>query len=140
MHEWKNISSLVSKQYTCGHCGNPVASEKGYHGPSIGADGSRWIYICHFCLKPTFFDEREVQVAGAVFGNPVEDIPDTLIKSLYDEARRATSANAYTAAILSCRKILMHIAVSKGAKQGDSFVNYVRFLADQHFIPPEAID
>jgi hypothetical protein len=31
----------------------------------------------------------------------------------------------------------MHIAVQKGAKQGDSFVNYVEYLAAQGYIPPD---
>jgi hypothetical protein len=32
----------------------------------------------------------------------------------------------------------MHIAVSKGAAPGDTFINYVQFLADKNFIPPDA--
>lgn len=32
----------------------------------------------------------------------------------------------------------MHIAVSKGAKAGDSFVFYVEYLAAQNYVPPDA--
>lgn len=32
----------------------------------------------------------------------------------------------------------MHIAVAKGAPAGDDFIKYVEYLADNHFIPPDA--
>ena len=34
----------------------------------------------------------------------------------------------------------MNIAVSKGAKEGLTFIEYVQFLADNNFIPPDAKD
>jgi hypothetical protein len=60
------------------------------------------------------------------------------VGALYDEARRAYSANSFTAVVLCCRKLLMHVAVSKGAKVGEPFASYVQFLADQNFVPPDA--
>jgi hypothetical protein len=55
---------------------------------------------------------------------------------LYDEARRAAAANAPTAAVLALRKLLMNVAVSKGAKEGQSFVSYVEYLAGAGYVPP----
>jgi len=137
--EWKNISTINSKPYTCGHCGNSLTSEKGYWATIAGSSGmAMTIYICHFCERPTFFDTRDKQIPGVSFGGDVRDIPDKTVEELYNEARRTTSASAYTAAVLCCRKLLMHIVVSKGAKAGDTFANYVQFLADNHFIPPDA--
>jgi hypothetical protein len=75
-----------------------------------------------------------------VFGARVGDIPEKTVEQLYEEARSTTGAGAYTAAVLCCRKLLMHIAVSKGADAGDTFINYVQFLADKNFIPPDAKD
>jgi hypothetical protein len=46
------------------------------------------------------------------------------------------SSEAYTPAVLACRKILMNVAVSLGAKAGDTFASYVQFLAHQGYIPP----
>ena len=46
------------------------------------------------------------------------------------------SSQAYTPAVLACRKILMNVAVALGANAGESFVNYVRFLADAGYVPP----
>src|SRR5258707_8523613 len=94
--------------------------------------------ICHFCHKPTFIDERRKQFPGSPIGRPVEFISDGSTSSLYEEARQAAGANAYTAAILACRKILMHIAVSKGAKENQDFVDYVKYLGDNHYFPPDA--
>ena len=34
------------------------------------------------------------------------------------------------------RKLLMHIAVEQGAEEGKSFVSYVEFLDENHWIPP----
>jgi hypothetical protein len=75
-----------------------------------------------------------------LFGNSVQDTPEQTVQQLYEEARKTTGAGAYTAAVLCCRKLLMHIAVSKGAKAGDSFASYVQFLGDNNYIPPDAKD
>jgi hypothetical protein len=45
--------------------------------------------------------------------------------------------NAFTPAVLACRKILMHVAVEKGAKKGESFVSYVNYLDSAGYIPPD---
>jgi len=45
------------------------------------------------------------------------------------------SSQSYTPAVLACRKILMNVAVSLGAKAGDPFVSYVQFLADRALFP-----
>jgi hypothetical protein len=134
--EWKGAITLPSRQFVCGHCGNPLASQEGWVA-TLG--GTRWahIYLCHFCNKPTFFDNDGYQVPGVAYGNPVNDIPDEDVDKLYEEARNCTSSNAYTAAVLCCRKLLMNIAVAKGTKQGQSFADYVQFLSDKGFVPPD---
>jgi hypothetical protein len=78
------------------------------------------------------------QTPGVVFGNRVKDIPEESVAKLYEEARRATGVTAYTAAVLCCRKLLMHIAVVKGAPAGESFVSYVEYLAAKNYVPPDA--
>jgi hypothetical protein len=56
---------------------------------------------------------------------------------LYDEARRAAGASAFTAAVMACRKILMNVAVSEGADEGLSFAEYVNYLEVQQFFSPK---
>lgn len=130
---WNAIGNLPSKHYTCGHCGHPIASQ-------LGAAGNGLIYFCHFCDKPTYFGPSGEQVPGIPYGAQVSDIDDDGVHQLYEEARKCTSACAYTSAVLSCRKLLMHIAVGRGAKEGKSFIDYVNYLADNHYIPPDAKD
>jgi hypothetical protein len=65
----------------------------------------------------------------------VEHVPNDLA-SLFNEARAAASVTAYTAAVLTCRKILMHIAVEANDKPGKNFFDYVTYLATNGFVPP----
>jgi hypothetical protein len=55
---------------------------------------------------------------------------------MYEEARNCTSANAYTAAVLVCRKILLHLAVAEGAEPNMSFKEYVNYLEANNYLPP----
>lgn len=139
--EWKYLQHLSSRIYTCGHCGNPLASEKGWTATNTNSNTSfGTIYICHSCYKPTFFDRENKQSPGITFGNDVSDITDKNVKDLYEEARKCTNNNSFTAAVLCCRKLLMHIAVAKGAEEGKNFIDYVDFLAQKNYIPPDAKD
>ena len=46
------------------------------------------------------------------------------------------ASSTYTCAVLACRKLLMHIAVEKGAQEGKRFVEYVAHLVDAGYAPP----
>jgi len=58
------------------------------------------------------------------------------VESLYREARECASIGAYTAAAMAARKILMNVAVAQGAKPNLTFVQYVNYLSDNNYIPP----
>lgn len=138
--DWQNISSLTSFAFVCGYCGHEVASEKGYfaHNANWSKNVRGIIYVCHHCNRPSFFDLERRQYPGAAYGPSVKDIGNESIEKIYEEARNSIGCNAFTATVLCCRKLLMHIAVSKGAVEGKNFIEYVEFLADQHYIPPGA--
>lgn len=141
---WRDALNITSKKYSCGHCGNSISSDVGFLQAS-NQDGSgattASIYICHHCNKPTLFDNMtDKQIPGAKFGDDVQGIDDNLVKSLYDEARNAFSQNAFTSVVLSCRKLLMHIAVAKGAKENLKFIQYVEYLSEQNYVPPGSKD
>jgi hypothetical protein len=138
-YSWQKIFEIPSKGYRCGYCGESLASEKGFVAFDDGSTHVLGlIYICHFCNQPTFFDCFGMQWPGVAFGRPVNDIPDKAVQDLYEEARRITGVGGYTAAVLICRKLLMHIAVTKGAPVGQTFISYVEFLSANHFVPPDA--
>ena len=130
---WHNQLTLGSRRYVCGYCSSVVGPDKG----TFSQEGNvqTFIYYCSHCGQPTYFDQDSRQFPGVKFGNPVGHLP-VGIEKLYDEARGAMSAQAYTPAVLACRKILMNVAVSLGAKAGDSFASYVQFMADKGYVPP----
>ncbi|HRH23602.1 MAG TPA: DUF4145 domain-containing protein [Candidatus Magasanikbacteria bacterium] len=139
--EWHNQQSFSSQNYQCSHCGNKLTSEKGFFGrreeASLGRPVMEYICICHFCKKPTYIDMDKKQYPGIAFGNTVDGIDDESVESLYEEARNCASVNAFTSSAMACRKILMNIAVAKGADENLKFVQYVQFLADNNFVPPD---
>lgn len=136
---WVNIQELASKSYKCGHCGNPLASAKGYYSHETNFVNSAlggMIYLCHHCTKPTFFDKNGNQTPGVLIGNEVNHIPDPAIEKLYYEARLCYSIGAFTATVMCCRKLLMTISVNEGADAGKNFVEYVNYLNEKNYIPP----
>lgn len=137
---WRQATELPPHSYVCGHCGNSLSSNDGY-AKGANPDGSGgyagYIYICHHCSKPTYF-ENNTQIPGARPGEDISGVDDQGVEALYKEARDTFSQNAFTATVLCCRKLLMHIAVAKGAKAGESFISYVEFLSSENYIPRDA--
>ena len=139
--EWNPVGQVPSRSYDCSFCGNRVASVKGWHATVVKnrvtvAAGA--VYVCPHCENPTYFTRQGYQIPGAPFGAVVSGIDEKGIEELYNEARRAYSGSCYTAVVLCCRKLLMHLAVNKGAEEGMTFVKYVDFLDSNHFVPPGA--
>lgn len=131
--QWQALQKIQPSQYTCGHCGNRVGSDHGWC--ASGHPTSRVaIYVCPVCHKPSVFLFGD-QFPGVAPGDPVANVPQDIDK-LYAEARSAVAANAPTAAVLACRKLLMNVAVSQGAAVGLSFVAYVEHLASAGYVPP----
>jgi hypothetical protein len=129
--DWVNISSIHPNSFYCGYCGVKTGVKIGYtqnNGPGL-------IYICGGCNRPTYFERLEKQIPAPILGNPVLHLSHEL-ESLYDQARRCTQIEAYTATTLICRKILMHVAVECGAQAGLKFIEYVEFLSNNGYIPP----
>src|ERR1700682_1818611 len=136
--QWNNPLPVAPRAYDCAYCNRSVGPDRGYYG----ADQSNpnqprtlTIFICSFCGKPSFFDMNGKQYPGAPFGRDVESLPPD-VAALYGDARASMSAGAFTPAVLPCRKILMHLAVEKGAPAGQSFLEYVEYLAQKGYVPP----
>lgn len=113
--------------YTCGHCNRNVTGiVTSYYGQI------RWM-LCPGCLDASVLSKDGLLFPSAPFGPVIEGLPDA-VNSAYREARMCLAVNGFTACELVCRKILMHVAVEKGAAPGDSFNSYLTFLADQGYI------
>jgi hypothetical protein len=136
--EWQQLSTIPQGQsFICGFCGSNVSSDKSYQArhPS-GSHSWPYIFICHICNRPTFIYNDQT-TPSAPLGSPVNKLPKD-IGEVYNEIRQATSVASYTAAVLAARKLLMHIAVEKGAETDKSFVDYVNYLDQNHYTPPNS--
>lgn len=135
---WYQIQRIQNHSYRCGYCNDKISSDKGY---KIGdnRDGSGplrgGIYICPNCNGPTFINVDDKRYPSVSFGNAVQHVPEEL-DSLYNEARRCSSQSCFTAAVLLCRKALMNIAVSQGARENLRFIEYVNYLSENGYTPP----
>jgi hypothetical protein len=131
---------LKTESFICGHCNNPINSDSGYKiGEHQDGSGNQFggVYICPSCLGATFIAPSREQFPKPTFGKDVDNLSEDLDR-LYIEARQSTSVGAYTASILTCRKILMHVAVDLLADENQSFVKYVEWLYDNNHIPRRA--
>lgn len=132
---WSNSATIKRRTYTCGHCGKGVGTDTGY---SVTQGGIALIWICPFCTLPTLFESTkgvERQIPGVAPGNEVEHLPAD-VAVLYTEARNCVSVNAFTAAVMAARKVLMNIAVEQGAKENQGVAWYVQWLDDNGYVPP----
>ena len=130
--KWINADEIGYRSYICGYCGDKTGVNIGYY--ENNKEG--YIYLCGGCNRPTFIERNYFQTPAPILGNPVSSLPQD-IEELYNQARGCTQINAYTACVLVCRKILMHIAAIKGAPPNQNFIQYVDFLANMGYVPPD---
>jgi hypothetical protein len=136
---WKGVQQVTTRTYRCGFCDKEVASERGWESveaTTLRPQGAARkipvaaVRICPSCAQPTYLTLQKpntLQVPGPRILGPVKHAPKD-VDALYEEARSAHTSHAFTAAVLTCRKILMHVAVSFGAKDGLRFIEYVECL------------
>src|SRR2546422_778072 len=110
IEDWPHLDSFGPKKYVCGYCNVMVGASRGYSRST--PTGVERVIICPHCERPSFFF-GELQVPGIAFGSPVGSLPDE-VATLYTEARNCMTVNAFTPAVMACRKLLMNIAVSQG--------------------------
>jgi hypothetical protein len=133
MANWIHTEEMDGDGYTCGFCGNRVSPSCGYKYH----DSTRYINICPKCEHPTYFSVGK-QTPAPLPGDEVNGVPEE-INSIYKEARACTSVGAFSSAVLACRKLLMHIAVDKGAPEEKRFIAYVEYLSDRNYITPDGM-
>ncbi len=136
-YEWVNAIPMGARTYTCGYCGVTVGPSQGYRGTVHGVGDTGIILLCPNCSQPTFISLEKRQVPAPRLGADVTGVTDLGVLALYEAARRCTAADAFTAAVLICRKILMNLAVAKGAQSGLKFAEYVTFLEAKGWVPPD---
>ncbi|MGA7705313.1 MAG: DUF4145 domain-containing protein [Solirubrobacteraceae bacterium] len=133
MPNWREgLTRNPDTSYTCAYCGNAVGAVWQWQNNN----GSSAAVVCPVCDWATVL-KGDRQFPGVKFGGDVAGLSAD-VAALYAEARDCMGASAHTAAVLLCRKILMHVAVETGADAGRKFVEYVQYLWDEHYVPPNA--
>lgn len=130
---WQSVPEISEKSFSCWKCSNRVAGNRGYYSAT---NPRKCIYICPNCAAPNYFNANAEQIPGSKFGNKVEFLPDEINKA-YNESRDCFSVSAFTGSSLLSRKILMNVAVEKGADKNKPFAYYVDWLAENNFLPPD---
>lgn len=132
---WNQLQDVPNRSFVCGFCTVRVSSVKGYSLMSNERRVIGSIHICPNCGGPVFACDGHPQCPSPALGSPVQYVPDDL-NALYEEARRCTGQSCFTAAVLLCRKMLMHMAVEQSAPVGQNFMEYVNYLSDKGYVPP----
>lgn len=143
---WPNSVGLPGVDYTCAFCGREVSASHGWYAanpdygqptalPSTAGYERFWVAICPRCGNPTYV-RGTLQVPDVPFGDQIDYLPDE-VGALYREARSSISAGNFTAATMVGRKLLMNVAHTKGAAEGQSFQAYVTHLVDHHIVTPD---
>lgn len=93
-----------------------------------------WL-LCPSCSHGSVLDRDGNVYPTAIKGEIVKGLQG-VVKDVYEEATKCFSFNAFTACELLCRKLLMHVAVDKGAEESKSFEYYITYLQDGDYITP----
>lgn len=129
---WSNVGQLSPRPFICGYCGKDIGAHKGYHN----SHGSAYIYICPNCGCPTLF-QSNTQIPGPMMGRDIAGLNEDTA-AVYKEMRNSAKDGNNTAVVMLGRKLIMHIAVEAGADEGKTFAEYVTYLGQQHYTPPNA--
>lgn len=137
---WENITEINndSKDFICWNCGKNVSSSKTYGATYYSVDYTKhgyigFVYICHKCNAPNIFNKNGYPIIKPPYGKNIDKLPNE-IREAYNEARKCMQVGAYTAASMILRKILMNVAVIEGAKEGNTFKNYIDYLYNEGII------
>lgn len=119
--------------YRCAHCGHDVTGFiVARHANKIGT--AVWL-LCPTCGDASIVTRKNEQYPAPIPGPELQGLPPD-IDAAYSEARRCLGISALSACTMMCRKILMHMAVQKGAQAGERFEQYVGYLQEQGYISP----
>ena len=114
--------------HTCGHCGKAVAGIVVAKHADMHA---QWL-ACPSCKHGSVSNNGTI-TPTPLLGDDIKGLEDP-IKDAYLEARKSISSKSYTACVLMCRKILMNVAVEKGASQGEAFTEYIDYMIKTGYI------
>ena len=131
---WQYATDIRSREWKCGYCGREVAGNVGYKHRY----DDKCVLICPHCQNATSFigtDDGVEQYPPASYGKTINSLPEN-IEKIYGEICRCVQYSSFTGAVLLMRKMLVHLAVAKDAKEDISFSSAVKYLDEHGWIPP----
>lgn len=133
--DWTALQAMPAREWQCGNCGKHVSERRGFHTSQGNQAPHPQLFPCPNCGFPTLFYNG--QHPGIRPGRDVDHLPPD-VERVYRQARDCCAIGAFDGAALLARSLLMHVAVDRGAKPGLTFVEYVDFLEQGHFTPPDS--
>lgn len=118
--------------YKCSKCERDISGAVVARAMDEAGNYVRWLQ-CTICGDGAVQMADQNVYPAVSFGVKLEGLPDE-IEVAYKEARDCIGVGAYGACELVCRRILMCVAVEKGAKEGQSFSDYLTYLGKEGFI------
>ncbi len=110
------------------------------HVSQSNYDGLLQCSNCTKSLKARITGSTVVEVS--VYGSAapsLQGLPAELVE-VYNETYRCLAAKCFTATELLCRKILMHVAVEKGAEEGKTFAFYLSYLQNEGYVAVQTLN
>ena len=117
--------------YTCASCERDISGAVVARA-EFGNSRVRWLQ-CPNCGDGAVQRIDGNVYPGVAFGVKLDGLPAE-VELAYTEARNCMAVDAYGACELVCRKILMCVAVEKGAKEGETFSSYLEYLGKKGFV------
>lgn len=105
-------------EQTCPHCTAVqllvvclTIKDENANMPTVQEGGPAW-YLCTNCRRPSVLDHGVVKPETRPLRTPRGLPPTDMV--IWDEVRSCLGVYAYSATVMLCRKLLLHIAVDKG--------------------------
>jgi ribosomal protein S27AE len=121
--------------YHCAQCGHDVTGLVVARHQDSGQIGIAVWLLCPNCGDASIITKKKEQFPAPIPGPELQGLPPD-IATAYNEARKCLGISALSACSMMCRKILMHVAIEKGAQTNQRFEQYVDYLQGQGFISP----
>ena len=140
--KWQKVTKkdITEKTLACPYCSVTVRAPSDTRIFDTETGGIKYhIHKCPECFMPITIgiDGKVIPQSQFLPFNDVDYLPESISK-MYYECRKCFANECFHSVTMLSRTMIMHIAVDKSAKKGESFEFYVNYLVEKGFISPHA--